>query len=80
MYLRLALASQLLDMSSLKLSLVRSDEKGIDSWVRKCGEEEQEMIQKQRRGVKAEYNDARKNMEFLEHGTGTVIQNHFVLT
>ncbi|PFX12438.1 hypothetical protein AWC38_SpisGene23604 [Stylophora pistillata] len=61
------------DISDIINSLVRLDEKGTDSWVRKCGEEEQEIIQKQRRGVKAEYNDVRENLQLFEHGTGSPV-------
>ena len=43
-------------------------------------EEKLEVVKEQREDVETEYIDFFENIEILEHGSGTVIQNHFVVT
>lgn len=47
---------------------------------RKCDEKELETVMNRRKKIKAEYIECAENMEMVEHGTGTVIQKHFVVT
>lgn len=47
---------------------------------RKCDEKELETVMNRREKIKAEYIECAENMEMVEHGTGTVIQKHFVVT
>lgn len=51
----------------------------LPSYGRKCDEKELEMVRNQREKIKAEYVESAEKW-MVEHGTGTVIQKHFVVT
>ena len=75
-----ALKAKDLDIGDIRYIVLNLENMGSQSYGRKCDESKLEMARNQKETIEAEYIDFAENMEMVEHGTGTVIQEHFVVT